>query len=133
MTKRNNLVILSGNQSKIAEFERLLGADLESVKIDLVEIQSTDAREVAKHKAVEAFKHLGKPCFVDDTGLTIHQWGNLPGALIKWFLEEVGNAGIVAMLGDNPREATVTTAIGYCGANGPQVFVGELRKHSEKP
>lgn len=127
MSDHINLTILTGNQNKVTEFERLLGTTLENVKIDLTEIQSTDVREVAKHKAEEGFKHLGKPCFVDDTGLTIHAWGTLPGALIKWFLEGVGNEGILKMLGDTQsRQATVTTAIGYCDKNGPQVFVGEL-------
>lgn len=127
INKQQGLIILTGNQNKVTEFERLLGVELENIKLDLVEIQSTDVRDVARHKAEEGYKKLRRPCFVDDTGLTIHCWGELPGALIKWFLESVGNEGILDMLKSAPsRSATVTTAIGFCNQNGSQVFVGEL-------
>lgn len=125
--KQPKLTILTANQNKVTEFERLLGVKLENTKLDLVEIQSTDVRDVVKHKAEEGYKKLGRPCFVDDTGLTIHCWGALPGALIKWFLDNVGNQGILDMLNSaSSRSATATTAIGYCDQNGSQIFVGEL-------
>src|SRR5690349_14270271 len=98
MNEKERLTILTGNAGKVAEFERLLGVDLESVKVELPEIQSTDVAEVAKYKAQEGYRQLGRPCFVDDTGLTVHEWGQLPGALIKWFMDNVGNEGILQML-----------------------------------
>lgn len=124
---KKKITIITGNQNKAHEFERLLGVELETVKIDLTEIQTTDVREVARAKAEEAYRQLGRPCFVDDTGLTIHEWGELPGALIKWFIDNVGNDGIINMMKNSKsRAATVTTALGYCDENGEQVFVGEL-------
>lgn len=123
----DKIVIITGNDGKLCEFERLLGVDLDKCKIDLPEIQSTDIAEVAKIKAEFAFSQLGRPCFVDDTGLTINEWGNLPGALIKWFIDNVGNDGILKMLSPfDSKEAFVTTAIGYCDENGSQVFTGEV-------
>lgn len=122
------ITILSGNSAKIAEFDRLLGTDLDHFEINLLEVQDTDVRKVAEHKAIEGYKKLGRPCFVDDTGLTIHEWGNLPGALIKWFLDNVGVEGIMEMMGgSNDRTATVTTALGYCDEDGVQIFVGEVQ------
>jgi len=120
------LTIVSGNQGKIREFEQLLDIELDSAKIDLPEIQTTDVEEVVRVKATEAYKQIGKPCFVDDTGLVVKCWGELPGALIKWFLENVGNEGILRMLGGSPREAYVKTALGYCDENGAQVFTGVI-------
>lgn len=123
----NTLIIASGNQGKITEFSRLLNQELEGKKLDLPEIQATDVRDVAKKKAEAAYAQLGMPVFVDDTGLYIDAWNQLPGALIAWFLDNVGNEGIIKMLeGWSDRSARVVTALGYCDENGSQVFVGEL-------
>lgn len=123
----NKLLIVTGNENKVREFERIMGIKLDHEKLDLPEIQSTDVAEVAKIKAENAYQQLGRPCFVDDTGLTIHKWGELPGALIRWFLVNVEVDGIVNMLGDTTeRSASVTTAIGYCDENGPKVFTGTV-------
>lgn len=122
------IVLITGNEGKAREFERLLGVQLTHQKLDLPEIQSTDVREVARNKVERAYELLGRPCLVDDTGLTINAWGRLPGALIRWFLDDVGNDGILKMLAaDQPRDAYVTTALGYCDEQGSKVYVGELQ------
>jgi non-canonical purine NTP pyrophosphatase (RdgB/HAM1 family) len=123
-----NITLITSNEGKVREFERLLDATLDHEKVDLPEIQNTDVKEVARKKAEEAYKLLGRACLVDDTGLTIHAWGELPGAYIRSFLDNVGNEGIVKMIApDVARSATVTTALGYCDENGPRVFSGEVR------
>lgn len=121
------IILITGNENKVKEFERLLGFKLSHQKIDLPEPQTTDVRKVAEEKATKAYELLGRACLVDDTGLTIRAWGELPGALIRWFLDNVGSSGIIKMLGEEtPRNATVTTALGYCDEHGPHVFVGEV-------
>ena len=123
----NELVMITGNEGKAKEFQRLLGVPITHTKLDLVEIQSTDVAEVARHKAEEAYKLVGKPCFVDDTGLVFAAWGKLPGALVKWFIDEVGTDGMLRMLdGFDDRAATVTTALAYCDQDGARVFTGEV-------
>lgn len=121
------ITLITSNENKVQEFERLLGFKIKHQKIDLPEPQATDVRKVAEEKATKAYELLGRACLVDDTGLTIHAWGELPGALIRWFLDNVGSQGIIKMLGeDAPRDATVTTALGYCDENGSRVFTGEV-------
>jgi XTP/dITP diphosphohydrolase len=119
-----NLTLITGNLGKVAEFERLLGFKFNHEKIDLPEIQTTDVRKVVRYKAQLAYEKLGSPVLVDDAGLVVKAWGELPGALIKWFLENVGNDGIIKMLGDAPRAADVIVALGYCDENGAEVFTG---------
>lgn len=127
MANPNNIVLITGNTGKVAEFERLLGTALKHKQLELPEIQTTDVKKVARAKAQQAYSLLDKPCLVDDTGLTIDAWGELPGALIRWFLDNLGNDGILTMLAPGqPRTARVTTALGYCDKNGVQVFSGEL-------
>ncbi len=121
------VTLITGNAGKAKEFERLLGVKVLNQKIALPEIQATDVALVAKEKALAAYAVVQKPVFVDDTGLYIHAWGDLPGALIAWFLDNVGNEGILKMLdGWGDRAATVVTALGYCDASGARVFVGKL-------
>ncbi|MCL2037423.1 RdgB/HAM1 family non-canonical purine NTP pyrophosphatase [Candidatus Saccharibacteria bacterium] len=118
------ITLITGNLNKVRELSRLLNIELSNEKINLPEIQTTDVAEVAKVKAEAAYKIVKKPVLVDDTGLTIRAWGELPGALIRWFIDNVGNAGIVGMLGDNDRAAFAATALGYCDENGSRVFNG---------
>ena len=78
-------------------------------------------------KAADAYAQLGEPVLVDDTGLTIHEWNGLPGALVAWFIDTVGPQGILDMAaGLTDRRATVTTALGYADATGVQVFQGTV-------
>jgi XTP/dITP diphosphohydrolase len=125
MTKE--ITLITSNENKVNEFERLMGFRLRHQKIDLPEPQATDVKIVAKEKATKAYELLGKACLVDDTGLTIHAWGELPGALIRSFLDNVGVEGIIKMLSqDISRIATVTTALGYCDEFGARVFIGKI-------
>lgn len=127
LSNMKELILITGNVGKAKEFERLLGVKVHNLKVELPEVQATDVVKVAKAKAEAAYELLQKPVFVDDTGLYISAWGELPGALIAWFLDNVGNEGILKMLkGWDDRTAKVVTALGYCDENGPQVFVGEL-------
>ncbi|MCA9330074.1 non-canonical purine NTP pyrophosphatase [Candidatus Saccharibacteria bacterium] len=119
------LTLITGNSGKAEEFGRLLGIKVNHVKLDLPEIQHTDVREVSKIKVQTAYGQLKKPVFVDDTGLTFDAWGELPGALIKFFMDNVGNDGLLEMLGDNEnRRARVTTSLGYMDENGLKVAIG---------
>jgi XTP/dITP diphosphohydrolase len=122
--KMQNLTLITGNLGKVAEFERLLGFEFNHEKIDLSEIQTTDVREVVRHKAQLAYEKLGSPVLVDDAGLVIKAWGELPGALVKWFIDNVGADGIIKMLGDSPRAAYGIVALGYCDEDGARVFTG---------
>ncbi|HKX24112.1 MAG TPA: RdgB/HAM1 family non-canonical purine NTP pyrophosphatase [Candidatus Saccharimonadales bacterium] len=122
-----DITLITGNAGKIAEISRLLGIEVHGQKVSLPELQATDVREVARAKAQAAYDQLQRPVLVDDTGLYINAWGELPGALIAWFLDNVGCDGVLKMLeGWDDRSARVVTALGYCDENGVQIFDGEL-------
>lgn len=122
-----DLYLVTGNAGKVAEFERILGMELKSVKLALPETQEVDVVAVARAKAQAAYEQVGIPVLVDDTGLTVQEWKTLPGALVAWFLDSVGNEGIIRMLsGWESRNASVTTAVGYCDADGVVVFEGTV-------
>jgi non-canonical purine NTP pyrophosphatase (RdgB/HAM1 family) len=119
----DRIVLITGNAGKAAEYAAMLGIEVTAAKADLTEVQSLDVAHVAARKAADAFAQLGEPALVDDTGLSIHGWNGLPGALVAWFLDTVGRQGILDMAaGLTDRRATVVTALGYADATGVRVF-----------
>ena len=70
---------------------------------------------------------MREPVLVDDTGLTIHAWNGLPGALVAWFINTVGTQGILDMAAElTDRRATASAALGYADAAGVKVFQGTV-------
>lgn len=119
------LLFATGNEHKARELQTLLGRPIQMVKLDLHEVQAVDVREVIEAKAREAYRLVGKPVFVEDTGLAFAAWNGLPGALIRWFLDRVGNAGICQMLQSyDQTAASAETCIGYFDGNECHIFRG---------
>lgn len=121
------VALITGSEGKAREYADLLGLDITAVKEELTEVQALDVADVVTRKAEEAYARIGVPVLVDDTGLTLHAWNDLPGALVKWFLDTVGTHGILQMAASvHDRSASVTTALGYADANGVQVYAGTV-------
>lgn len=99
-----DFVLVTGNPGKLRETERLLGRSVESVEVDLPEIQSLDLTEVLTAKAAEAARHTDRPFVVEETGLELATLNGFPGPLVKWMLAAVGPEGIarVALATGNP-------------------------------
>jgi XTP/dITP diphosphohydrolase len=124
---KSRLRLASGNLAKLAEIQDILGVQVDGVRLNLIEIQALDPADVARAKASEAYKIVGEPIIVDDTGLAIDALGGLPGAFVVWFLETIGAAGIAGILPQGMRRsATATTAIAYADRTGVTVFVGSV-------
>jgi len=122
------LTLITGNPGKLAEARRILGPvsglELAAESIDLPEIQSLDLVEVLRAKGAEAFRRLGRPVVVDETGLALAALGGFPGPLIKWMLAAVGAAGVARAahaLGD--LRATARCALLYL--DGEREVIGE--------
>ncbi len=115
------------NANKLREVNEILGRSLEQIAVELYEPQGLDVAEVIREKAEDAFHKTGKFVLVEDTALEFLAWNGLPGALIKWFLETVGNEGLLKMLvGVENRRAIAKTAVGFFDGNKSHVFVGEI-------
>jgi XTP/dITP diphosphohydrolase len=123
----DRITLITGNAGKAAEYAALLGTGVTPARAELTEVQSLDVAHVAVRKAADAYAQLREPVLVDDTGLTVHAWNGLPGALVAWFIDTVGPQGILDMAaGITDRRATVSTALGYADADGVQVFTGTV-------
>ena len=107
------LTFITGNAGKAHQLELWLGRGVPHHKLDLVEIQSLDLREVVTEKVQEAYRQLRQPVLIEDVALTFHALGHLPGTLIKWFLAELGAEGVCQLMdGYSDRSATAEIIYG---------------------
>ena len=91
--EKEKLYFITGNKNKFLEIKAVL-PQVEQLEIDLEEIQEVDPSKIIEHKMKEALKHQKGPFIIEDTSLYIKSLNNLPGPLIKWFLQKLGNEGI---------------------------------------
>jgi len=119
-------VLVTGNPDKVVEAERVLGRRVESIDLDLPEIQGLDLVTILRVKGEEAWRRLGRPLAVEETGLGLDALGGFPGPLVRWMLEAVGPAGIARTahgLGDPGARAHC--AVLYRDAAGAVIGEGE--------
>ena len=122
------LTFITGNQAKADYLAKWLGHDVPHQKIELDEIQSLDPRVVVEHKVRQAYQKVGKLVLVEDVSLSFNAFGGrLPGTLIKWFLEELGNEGILKLLAGF-EDRTATASIIYGLYDGEQLHFFEGRQ-----
>lgn len=98
-------LLVTGNPDKLAEARRIFAGELHSLAIDLPEIQSLDLEEVVRAKGAEAWRRVGKPLIVEETGLELDALNGFPGPLVKWMLTAIGPQGLAktALAWSNPR------------------------------
>jgi non-canonical purine NTP pyrophosphatase (RdgB/HAM1 family) len=117
----------TGNKNKLQEARFILGVEIEQVTLELDEIQAVDVAEVISHKSKEAFQLAGEPVLVEDTALEFKALNGLPGALIKWFLEGIGNEGLVKIVDSfGERAATARTCVGLFDGTKLHVTEGSV-------
>lgn len=117
-----SLYFITGNKGKLAEVRSILG-DVLLLDIPIPEIQSLDAYEIIKAKLKEAKNHCSGEFIVEDTSLYFECLKGLPGPLIKWFIQTIGNDGlykITKTFGNFNAEAK--TIIGYSNILGEIYF-----------
>lgn len=106
---------ITSNKYKFEEM-KLFFPSLEHLDIELTEIQELDIQKITEAKLREAQKYTpkGTEVVVEDTSVVFHEMNNLPGPLIKWFLDDLGLDGIWNIAKDfKNKKATAVTMIGY--------------------
>jgi non-canonical purine NTP pyrophosphatase (RdgB/HAM1 family) len=86
--------LVSGNADTRRVAERILGRPIEAVAVELPEIQALDLVEVLREKAEEAWRRVGRPLVVEETGLELRGLNGFPGPLVKWMLQAIGPRGV---------------------------------------
>ena len=127
--KIKKILFVTRNENKLREAREILGSSfmVDSVDLDLFEIQAIDGQKVVESKIKEAYQKIGQPLIVEDNQLYFKAWNGLPGALIHWFLEAVGCEGICKMMQDEKdRRAEAVVVIGYHNGTETEFFKGVI-------
>ena len=122
-----DVYFVTGNADKLREAEQILGVRLESVKLELDEIQGLDSDKIAEHKAKQAWNLIKKPLVIWDQSLYIHCLNDFPGPLIKWFWEKVSLEKICQIANFfNDYKISTKTTLTYYDGNKIKHFYGEV-------
>lgn len=111
------LHLVTGNPNKLREFEEILKRKLETVKIDLPELQGTPD-EIALEKARLAYEQTGKPCIIEDTALCFNALDGMPGPYIKWFMKDLAKLPkMLDSFDDKSGSAICTICVAFSPTN----------------
>lgn len=121
---------MSGNENKITEVKRILapiGVDIVPVSRKIEELQTEDVESLVRDKLTKAFEAIGRPLFVEHTGLYLSGLNGLPAGLTQIFWDRLQAdrfADLVAGLGD--AKVTAKTVLGYCDGHKIHLFEGAI-------
>lgn len=123
----NKLTFITGNSAKAKYISNYFKLPIDHIKLNLPEIQSTDLKEIVEDKARRAFEIVKTPVIVEDVSLVFHELKELPGPLIKWFFETLGNEGLCKLVNkfDN-KKATAKVMFAICDKSGLNTFSGSI-------
>lgn len=121
----------SVNQQKIREVRDFLGQsgiEIIDFPVRIAETQTEDLNRLVSDKLLDAFKLIGKPVFVEHSGLFIDSLNGFPGGLTQIFWDRLHAARFSELIGglDDPS-AAARTLIGYCDGRKLHFFEGEVR------
>ena len=118
MQQSSELFFASSNNHKFEETQRILsnlGLEINMFKTTLEEIQSNSMNEIAKRKALDAFRKIKKPVIIEDDGLFIESLDGFPGPYSSYVYDTIGNKGIMRLLENiETRNAKFVAIIAYC-------------------
>lgn len=114
------VTFITGNEGKLREARAILtNFDVVSKDIDLPEIQEINAQKVIEAKLQEAYVLHRSSYIVEDTSLYVESLNGLPGPLIKWFLQALGNDGLANLVHKyDDHSASASSMIGYITEDG---------------
>ncbi len=119
---------VSSNKYKIEEAAQIFDAHSirvigSPVKID--ELQTTETKKLVRDKVLKAFSQIGRPLFVEHTGLYLDYLRGLPGGLTQIVWDAL-KADDFARLFATPEPAKAKTTIAYCDGMNIYNFEGEI-------
>src|SRR5438046_8826029 len=110
----------SRNEFKLQEAAAILavaGVKVIPLKIRLDELQTEDTARLVKDKTMKAFIEVGRPLFVEHTGLYFTHLNGLPGGLTQVFWDTLTADRFAHLFGEaKDTRGEARTVIGYAAA-----------------
>lgn len=113
---------VSRNEHKLAEAKVILdkvGIEIVPLKQTIEELQTIDASRLVRDKAFRAFSRIGRPLFVEHTGLRLKALNGIPGGLTQVFWDAL-LADKMSQLFGSDEEGTVEAVTDLCYVDGRQ-------------
>ncbi|WP_263705365.1 non-canonical purine NTP pyrophosphatase [Shouchella tritolerans] len=122
---------VSGNPYKLKEAQQILseiGIEVIAVDTNINEIQTDDQKKIVHDKVIRAFKLVGRPLFIEHTGLYVDHFEGLPGGLTQVFWDKLKADKFCEIFGNNTNvKASAKTTIGFIDGKRIRVFEGEIK------
>ncbi|MBL8923422.1 MAG: hypothetical protein JNJ54_31505 [Myxococcaceae bacterium] len=119
------LVFVTPNAWDSAESQRLLaGLDVEFSRLALSRGAATRLEDVARARAEDAFRQLGRPCFVENAELALEGEAPLSGAAFKKLHQQLGGEGFCQRFAGRRGVTRVVVAL-KTSADDLQLFTGQ--------
>lgn len=125
-----NLIFLSSNQHKIDEVKSII--ESEDIKITpccekINEIQSEDMREIVIDKSLKAFRRIGHPLLVEQTGLLLGELSDLPGGLTQIFWDALQAERFCKYFSNSgTTKVKAKTVLAFCDGMKVHTFEGNI-------
>jgi XTP/dITP diphosphohydrolase len=121
---------VSGNRFKIDETTEIMkgrGIDIIPVNNKIEELQTLNVKNLVKDKLMKAFSMIGRPLFVEHTGLYIKYLNDFPSGLTQIFWDSLEADKFAKLIGNLPDTTVLArTIIGYCDGKQIHYFDGEI-------
>lgn len=123
------LLFVSKNRFKHAEatsFLSTLGISVEACHLEIHELQTVDTEALVRDKATRAFTALGRPLFVEHTGLYLDALNGFPGGLTQIFWDALQKDRFAELFASATEQVKAVTYIGYVDGRRVHLFRGEI-------
>lgn len=123
------LFFVSKNPFKHEEARQILaplGITVEAHLTEIQELQTVDTEVLVRDKAVRAFQKIGRPLFVEHTGLYLDLLGGFPGGLTQIFWDSLKKERFASLFARAEQKVTAKTTIGFVDGCRVHLFHGEI-------
>jgi len=115
------ILFITSNAHKFSEAQSLLkkcNINIKRKNLNISEVRADTCEEVARQCALEAYRKLKRPLFVEDSGLFIDSLNGFPGVYSAWAMKRIGLGGILKLLEGKKRNAQYVCSICYADNAG---------------
>jgi XTP/dITP diphosphohydrolase len=127
-----NIIVrfVSDNPHQLTGLQPLLAAaaiEVIPIQLEIEELQTQDGARLIRDKAMRAFAEIGRPLFVQHTGLHLATMNGLPGGLTRTFWDTLQAERFAKLFGTvADTSAFARCTIGYIDGQRVYSFAGEL-------
>ena len=118
------------NPHKAKEVEAILGdirVSIVHAPLTIHEIQTEDIKHIVRDKVLKAFNKVGRPVFIEHTGLYIDSLQGFPGGLTQVFWDKLKADKFSELFGELENTSlTAKTVIAFCDAKKIYIFEGAV-------